>query len=72
MSAPPALSMASPQPQVPAYYERPAASVSSYSVAGPGVFAPPRPLEETEREQILSALQQFQGNRVRTARRAYT
>lgn len=44
------------------------ASLSSYSSAGVATMSPPRPLEETEREQILVALQQFQGNRVRTAK----
>jgi DNA-binding NtrC family response regulator len=43
-------------------------SLSSYSAAGVATLTPPRPLEETEREQILVALQQFQGNRVRTAK----
>jgi DNA-binding NtrC family response regulator len=61
----------SPAPQVrgePAYFDRPLASISSYSAHGVATMPPPRPLEETEREQILVALQQFQGNRVRTAR----
>ncbi len=43
-------------------------SHSSYSASGVATMSPPRPLEETEREQILVALQQFQGNRVRTAK----
>ncbi len=43
-------------------------SLSSYSSSGVATLIPPRPLEETEREQILVALQQFQGNRVRTAK----
>jgi len=50
------------------YAVAPPPSLSSYSAAGVTTLSPPRPLEETEREQILVALQQFQGNRVRTAK----
>jgi len=43
-------------------------AVSSYNAGGVATLSPPRRLEDTEREQILVTLQQFQGNRVRTAR----
>ncbi len=68
--APVVMRLTPPPPQTIRAALAPATHAVGYGESGAHDFTlrPLRPLEETEREQILAALQQFSGNRARTAR----